>query len=125
MVEQLDRQECFDLWVELGSLEKVRSLFYTQGRRNMYGNSYSIYGIRNSALKYMFWNRDVAFERLKSVGSELTREEFDVWCLHKVLKFYGERRTKEWLLSSGMLDPTGEKGYREIYERRFPRLHSE
>ena len=124
-LEQLDKKECFDLWVELGSLEKVRSLLYTQGKRNIYGNSYSIYGIRNAALKYIFWNMDIAFERMKSVGSEFTRSEFNQWCLYKVLKYYGERKTTEWLMYSGLFDPTGEKGYKVIYERKFPRLHAD
>jgi hypothetical protein len=119
----LDEKECFDLWVELGTLEKVRQVMYDRGLRHpLTGKSVTPFGIRTAAFRYMLDNLEVAYERMNSSFRILSREEFDKWAVYKALTlFQTEVAFGDWLKNQGWYD---DKRYLEVYDNKYPKLHT-
>jgi hypothetical protein len=61
----LDDEECFDLWLKLGSLQKVANKFENDGRVNeITGKPFTRNGIRFSALRYLIHNSEECRQRM-------------------------------------------------------------
>ena len=85
----LDRKECFDLWVELGSILKVRKELARRGKINPTTKKMpSDSGVRIAALKYILYNLEDARKVFKKLG------------------YFGDDKDKEWFeyLKSRALD---------------------
>lgn len=119
----LDEKECFDLWIELGTLEKVRQFLYSRGVVHpLTGKSITPFGIRTAAFRWMLDNLDESYERMNSKYRILSREEFDKWAVYKALTlFQSEYGFRNWLKDQGWYE---DKRYLEIYDNRYPKLHT-
>jgi hypothetical protein len=59
----LDKKLCFDLWIELGSLNKVSMELYNRGVKNtLTDKPFTGIGVRSAAFIWMLYNLDEAFE---------------------------------------------------------------
>lgn len=119
----LDDKQCFDLWIELGTLEKVRQHLYSLGIKNpLSGNMATPFGIRTAAFRWMLHNLDEAWEIMAGKYHILGRDEFDQWAVYKAMSFFqGENAFRKWLISRGWYD---NKRYLSSYERKYPKLHA-
>lgn len=125
--KQLDNKQCFDLWVELGSLQKVSDYLFADGVYNYNsGQPFTIWGVRKAAFAWMLDNLPEGYQRMKEAGSQLSWEEYKIWAVWKSLNMI-QSTTKmlKFLTDNDLYDPTGEKGYKKIYARKFPRIHSD
>jgi hypothetical protein len=122
---KLDPEMCFRLWSELGSLQRVVNHLADLGYVNpATARPFSMGGIRASAFVWMFNHPDEAYQCVLDAGSRLTRNEFNqilIW--RKRTRTASTSGMYTWLQKNGLLDPDGSKGYREIYEGKFRRLH--
>lgn len=65
MVKQLDEKQCFDLWLQLGTLQKVANRLEKEGNVNENtGKPFTLMGIRVAALRYLIHNPEQAKERM-------------------------------------------------------------
>lgn len=122
---RLDPKECFDAWLELGTLNRATRHLEEKGYLNpSTGSPFGLAGVRAAAFSWMFDHPDEAYQAVLATGSRLDREEFN-----KVLIWRKKARTAStsgmytWLKKHNLLDPDGSKGYREIYEGKFRRIH--
>lgn len=76
--KQLDEERCFNLWVEVGTLEKASKQLEKQGKFNKYTKkSFTPAAIRHAALRYMIRNIDETkkkFEEIDPMSSHLLTE---------------------------------------------------
>ena len=119
----LDPKQCFDLWLELGTLEKARFALFDLGvKQNLINKPPTAYGVRNAAMFWVMDNMDVAFEIMSGKLHELDRDDFDVWAVHKAMRlFYSEGKFRDWLKTNGWYES---QKYRNIYDHKYPKLHT-
>lgn len=62
----LDNEQCFDLWLKLGSLQKAANALTNQGIINKTtGKPFTRNGIRFAALRYLIHNQEECRERME------------------------------------------------------------
>jgi len=64
--KQLNEKQCFDLWLDLGSLKKVSKKITREGQINENtGEPFTLEGIRKSALRYLIYRPEDARVRME------------------------------------------------------------
>ena len=112
----LDGEECFLLWVQLGSIEKVSRHLEHAGKVNPNtGNRFSVMGVCNAALRWVTANPDIAWPHYVDAGTELTREEWEEWLVGKAMtaRGYSKRNFLSWVRKMGF------EKYRHVYAERY------
>lgn len=82
--QQLDPKECFDLWLERGSLSKAATyMSEVLGKKNeKTGNPFSLSGIRFAALRWMIKHPETSRERILAIDPDSPwAESDDEWYL--------------------------------------------
>lgn len=110
MVKQLDDKQCFDLWLELGTLQKVANRLEKDGEVNeITGKPFTLMGIRVAALRYLIYNPNKAKERMikSDPNSEYVQTEYS-WKLFltkravEVLAKRNSERVFRWAKNNGI-----------------------
>lgn len=102
--KQLDEKECFDLWLKLGSLQKVSKKLASEGKVNKNTEKPFTYaGIRFAALRHVIYNPDEAREDMKKADPYSPYVQTDgAWyrfLAHRardVFIPYGKNKIYEW-----------------------------
>ena len=120
---QLNQEECFRLWIELGTLKKVRQVLYDRGVRSKpSGKMFVTNSIRVAALTWLIYHPDEAY-KLISEKEDLPRDDFNEWMVYRALTIiYSEKYLREWLKQVGFFDS---QKYRYIYDEKYPYIHDE
>ena len=112
----LDSEECFLLWVQLGSIEKVSRHLESLGKINVTtGKRFSAMGIWNAALRWVTANPDEAWPHYVNAGTELSREEWEEWLVAKAMiaRGYSKRNFLAWVRRMGF------EKYEYVYAERY------
>ena len=76
----LDRERCFYLWMELGSIWKVRHRLYSEGVKNpTTGKVASEIGVRVSAWKYVLYNPEYCRQKFIDRVGVYGDDQLDLW----------------------------------------------
>jgi len=116
---KLDAEECFKLWVELGTLKKVVMELTRRGQINkITGKPYGIMTVSNRAHRWVLENSEEARSYYIEAGTIMNEEQFDRWMITKAMTSYHKspNRFFRWI---EMMD--FEK-YEYVYEKRFGTL---
>lgn len=85
----MDNEECFKLWAELGSLEKVGLELQRRGKFNTKtGKPFTNASISLRAHKWVFNHPDEAKIYYINAGSTLTDEQWERWMVEKAMYVY-------------------------------------
>ena len=112
----LDSEECFLLWVQLGSVAKVSLHLEALGKVNRAtGKRFSNMGIWNAAIRWVSANPDLAWPYYVDAGTELTREEWEEWLVSKAMiaRGYSKRNFLAWVRRMGF------EKYEYVYAERY------
>lgn len=115
----LDNKECFEYWVEIGTLRKVAMVFEREGRINpLTDRPYTFIAVWMAAYKWVLENPDEAWKIYQEKGSPLSKEQWEKFLTAKAAYIFKERPNyfKEWLLENKF------EKYEEMYERYHPKL---
>lgn len=118
----LNPKECFELWVELGSIQKVCGNLAFKGTINPYTQRpFTPMGVWKSAMFWVTSNIEEAWKFYQEGGSPFTKKEFEEWVVGKAMFVYGTSRKRflRWI------DENGFEKYEPIYERAFPRFETD
>jgi hypothetical protein len=113
----LDGKECFLLWVELGSLEKVRLHYNAQGLINpRTGKPLSEMAIWTTSLRWVLENPEEARPYYEQEGGKLSDDEWEKWLISRAVMVYNysKNRIIRWAKRNNLFD----KHY-EIFRARF------
>jgi hypothetical protein len=115
---QLDGKECFLLWYELGSTEKVTRNLAGKGRINLYTDKpFTAYAVWASAIKWVVNNSAEAREIYIKAGAEVALDE-DAWnrkiVRHAMTIYTTRARFFEWLIHQSFDDK-----YESMYAKRY------
>ena len=108
---QLNEQECFDLWLEVGSLAKVSQRLAKDGKLNqLSGEPFTIGGIRNASMRYIIYNPDDAYAKMKAVDpTSMYLRNTDTWykyLTHKAREVFSNRSREsdifDWAIEFGI-----------------------
>lgn len=118
----LDPEQCFTLWAELGTLEKVRNTLYDLGILNpLTGISPNLSSIRSAALNWILAHPKECYMTVSNNGENVSWEEYELWLVYKAIReFQSETRMRNWLMEMDLYDS---QKYRRIYDYRYPNLH--
>jgi len=102
--KQLDEKECFELWLKLGSLQKVSNRLASEGKINVNtGEPFTYGGVRFAALRYVIYNPDEAKEAMREadpyspyVQTEGAWYRFLVHRARDVFASYGKEKIHKW-----------------------------
>lgn len=67
----INNQDAFNMWIELGSLNKVQAKFAELGMLNKAGKPPSREGLGNAAWKYAVYHPQEAFDRISEVNRKM------------------------------------------------------
>lgn len=92
----------FELWIELGSLQRVQAHMQEQGYRNSMGKPYPVSHINALANRYMLESygevdiKGIIDADLASLGKPpMTQEEFEKFLMQKAITLWGKRSHKK------------------------------
>jgi len=86
---KLDDKECFDLWVELGTLKKVGMELVRRGKASpTTGKAYTGTIISKHASRWAIENPEEAREIFIQQGSTLTQEQWERWMVERATTVY-------------------------------------
>lgn len=124
----LDPAMCFDLWLELGTLQKAADQLTKAGYTSrISGDEISPNAVRIAAYRWMYANLQEAYKHCVEHKTPLSWDEFRVFAFHRYIgtASRSNENVRQWLIDNDFYDPTGEKGFRRFYERKFGRIHSD
>lgn len=111
-------KEYFELWMELGTLEKVSQHLANVGEINpKYKQPLSQMTIRIAALRYVIENPDeVRHIYEKEANRTLTQQEWEEYLVRTAMSVYDTSTAKlqDWIQRKGM------QKYDYLYSKRFP-----
>lgn len=116
---KLDDKECFDLWVELGTLKKVGQELVRRGKASpTTGKAYTGTIISKHALRWVLENQEEARQIYLDEGSTLTDEQWERWLVEKATTVFhfSPKNFFRWIERNGF------EKYEIIYLRKFGTL---
>jgi hypothetical protein len=132
------KKYAFDLWMELGSIQKVADRFEAEGYRNSHNRPYPVSHIVNLANEYMLYNfeaielrKHIDVDRARFGKGPISDEEYDIFLIHKAARLWGrssQQRFFMWIHEHGFekyADYWVKLGYpREISLQRYTRYRT-
>jgi len=115
-VEFIDGKECFSLWVELGSVEKVSKYLESVGKVNPRTKKrYSIMGVWSAAITWATDNPDDAWPYYVEAGTAMNREEWNEWLVARAIttRGYSKKNFLAWVKKQGF------ERYRHVYAEKY------
>ncbi len=114
----VSNKEIFDLWIELGSLNKVGRNLAGRGIINKYtGKPLVATALWERAMRWVLYNPDEAkvIYEIK-MERKIPQEQWERWLVKKACKVFddAQRQLREWIKTYGM------EQYSDIYAKRFP-----
>jgi len=109
---------CFDLWLELGSIKKVREEFLRRGWINAKSVPPTGVSITRWAWVWALENPDEAFEEVKKLNLNFNKEEWIALLFERAKGYYlitSRKRFYDWI------DNQGFQEYRQYYSDVAPR----
>jgi len=116
-IKQLNDEECLNLWLELGSTNKVARFLEKNGKVNSRtGKRFTDMSIWNSAMRHLLKDPDKAYQIYLDHGAEFTREEFDEFLVEKAVTALGQVKSRfmKWAKKHGY-----HPEYQYIYAERM------
>lgn len=98
----INNKEAFNMWIELGSLNKVQAKFAELGMVNKEGKPPSREGLGNAAWKYALANPEEAYNRISETNRRMnvpvpTVEEWRKMMMGKAKSLLTQRKNKQFL----------------------------
>jgi len=116
-IKQLNDEECLNLWLELGSTNKVARFLEKGGKVNSRtGKRFTDMSIWNAAMRHLLKDPDKAYQIYLNQGAEFTREEFDEFLVEKAVTALGQVKPRfmKWAKKHGY-----HPKYQYIYAERM------
>lgn len=115
-IKLLDDAECFTLWYQLGSVERVSKHLEKEGFVNSRTQKpFTPMAIWHSGMRYALENLDEAYQKYKDVGAADSREEWERYMVEKAMTVYysSVKRFMAWIRKNKF------EKYKDVYEMRF------
>jgi hypothetical protein len=116
--EKLNGKEILDLWIELGTLDKVAKYLFDHGRTTTGGKIFQYSYLATPVYRWIVHNIDEAWEIYQKEGTPFNRDQFNRWIVRIAMRttVLGNSTPAfiDWVYSNGF------EKYRDIYAQRFP-----